>query len=100
MIAPYHERQRNDLALPRLNLDPARAIRADDHFASPQKMQLVERERRGQTIDDALARAARLERQHEPRLIGRSARSKRAQAKAAVQSMCDARTRFGDGKER
>ena len=87
------KRQRVNFALARAHADPARPIRAHHHFAPPQQMQFVHRDRRGQAIGDTGACAAAIESEHEsraapacratPTSTGRSADAVRAGSPAA-----------------
>ena len=76
------------------------SIRADDHLAPPQEMQLVDRERRRQPHRDAAAGAAAIETQHEARAVARAARGERPQAEAAMQAAQRRRPHFGDREQR
>ena len=78
VITTNDERQRGDVAIAGVHVDPARMVCGYNHFAPPQQMQLVERERRRQPVNDALACATGFEGKHETRLIGRSPRCERA----------------------
>ena len=100
VIAAYDERQRDDSAIACARLHPARAVRAHDHLAPPQQVQFIERQRRWQAIDNPVTCTAGLQREHEPRLIGRPARCERAQAKTAMQSMDGRRACFRNGEQR
>ena len=92
--------ERDELAAVGIEPHPSRVVRADDHFAPPEEMQLVEGQRRRKPQRDAAARAAAIEAEHEPRLRRRAARRKRPQAEAAMQPAQRRRPHLGDGEQR
>ena len=83
-----------------VDLHPDRPVRADDHLAPPQEVQLVERQRRGQPQRDAAAGAAGLESQHQPGHVGRAARGERPQAESPVPAAHRRHPHLGDREQR
>jgi len=100
VIATDDEAERDLLPPFAIDVQPAGSVGARHHLATPQKMQFVHRARRRQPIDDAAARPAAIEREHEPRRVRLAARRERPQAEAAVQAVHRCAARLDEREQR
>src|SRR5687768_11615169 len=81
------ESKRAQRAFSGAQLDPARRVRSQHHLAPPYQRELLPDLLGRDAEGDAVAAAAEVESQHQPRLLYRAAAHARAQAEAAMKAV-------------
>src|SRR5258705_13355026 len=94
------ERERAQLLRAGARGYPPRRIRAERHFAPPDQRQLMARFASRDAERNAVAAAAEVQSQHQPRLVDRAASGARAQAEAAVKAVNAGEPAFDIMKQR